>query len=88
MGKAVRGVGTPVKRNLAKANMDPDHYDPPAKAGGNLTGSNLTGGNLAGSNLTGGDSTGDSLVPHQLPLALAGGLKNCKQIIGFSQINY
>jgi uncharacterized protein YjbI with pentapeptide repeats len=77
--------------------MVPDHYDPPAKAGGNLAGGNLAGGNLAGgnlaggnldgSNLTGGDSTGDSLVPHQLPLALASGLKICKQIIGFSQMN-
>ena len=23
--------------------MDPDHYDPPAKAGGNLAGGNLAG---------------------------------------------
>jgi hypothetical protein len=43
-----------VFRNLAKANMNPDHWDPPAKAGGNSTGGNTDGSNIVGSSLTSG----------------------------------
>jgi hypothetical protein len=40
-----------VFKNLAKANMNPDHWDPPAKAGGNSAGGNSAGGSFVASSI-------------------------------------
>ena len=42
-----KGAPLPAKRNLAKANMEPDHKDPPAKAGGNSVGGSLVASSIA-----------------------------------------